>query len=63
MIAAGACKRNGYRRPPASMAAAVAFGVVWPFENLKNQAQAPSATTRRAPSGGLGRSAGSCQVR
>ena len=41
-----ACKRNGYASTPAGQffssggCALIGFWVVWPFENLKNQAQA-----------------------
>ena len=54
-----ACKRNGYASTPAGQffssggCALVGFWVVWPFENLKNQAQAGKNWAKHARATGL----------
>ena len=54
-----ACKRNGYASTPAGQffssggCALVGFWVVWPFENLKNQAQAGKNWLAHARATGL----------
>ena len=54
-----ACKRNGYASTPAGQffssggCALVGFWVVWPFENLKNQAQAGKNWAKHARTTGL----------
>ena len=54
-----ACKRNGYASTPAGQffssggCALVGFWVVWPFENLKNQAQAGKNWLAHARTTGL----------
>ena len=54
-----ACKRNGYASTPAGQffssggCALIGFWVVWPFENLKNQAQAGKNWAEHARATGL----------